>query len=203
MASLMELLFGKSPKIKQQQLLNPSQQQLFSNVVGSLGGQAGQGFDYLSRILSQDPEQIREFEVPTLRSFQEETIPSILERFSGMGARSSSGLNQALARAGERLQESLGAQRAGLQQSAASQLFNLLGIGLQPTTQPYIRQGTSGLSPFIGSALASIGGPAFSALGGGLGSLIDRYFQDKQSQPYSLTPGTLPIPSYYGILGGV
>lgn len=153
MPSLKEMLFGSAPKIKEQPRFTPEQQQILSQLLSQIQGGLPEGFDYLTSILSDDPEMFRQFEAPTLRAFEEETIPSILERFSGLGARSSSGLNQTLARAGESLQEKLGAQRANLKGGAAQSLFNLLGTGLNQTTTPYIKGGMTGLIPYLGQGL--------------------------------------------------
>lgn len=132
------------------------------------------GSSYLQNLLSGSPESTAAFEAPALRQFQEQIIPMLAERFSGIGAgaQSSSAFSQALGSAGAGLAEDLADLRARLQQGAAGQalgyaqqpvsnLFGLsqLGLGTQaqgfvPKQTPFWQQLLTGL----GGGLAQIGG---------------------------------------------
>lgn len=159
--AFLDFLLGKGEKTKQFQRFTEPQQQTLDQILGG----AQQGIDpaiqYLMQILSQDPEMMKQFEAPTMRQFQEETLPSIAERFTGSlgeGGQRSSAFGQQLGQAGERLQEKLGAQRAGLGSNAIQQLMSLLGTGLQPRfetayqpRQPgFLEAGARGIAPALG-----------------------------------------------------
>lgn len=162
MSSFSDFFFGKPEQVQQLQNFSPEQQQILNQLLGGAGGQLPQMFEYLQKILSQDPELMAQFETPTLRAFNEQTIPSIAERFSGMGAQRSSAFGQQLGQAGERLQEGLAANRANLGGQAINQLQSLLNGGL---TQQF----TNVLRPQTQGALGGILGGLGQGLGMGLG----------------------------------
>lgn len=145
MAGFLDFLFGKGEKTQQFQRFTPQQQQVFNQILGGASGQLPQSFEFLNSILSNDPEAIAKFEAPTRRAFEEQTIPSIAERFTGMGAQKSSAFGQQLGEAGKRLEEGLGAQRSQLGFNALAQLQSLLGTGLTPQFENVLRPGQSGL----------------------------------------------------------
>ena len=76
--------------------------------------------------------------------FAQQTIPSIAERFSGLGAQRSSAFGQQLGQAGAGLESNLAAQGAqyGLESNRALQ--NLLGIGLTPQYETSYSGGREG-----------------------------------------------------------
>ncbi len=168
--SISEFFFGKPERTEQIQRFTPEQQQILNQLLGGAGAQLPQAFQYLSQILSQDPEMMRQFEAPARRAFEEQTIPSIAERFSGMGAQRSSAFGQQLGQAGAALEEALAAQRAGLGGQAISQLQSLLGGGLTPQFETMIRPGTQGalggLAAGLGSGLGTLGSFGLSKLFG-------------------------------------
>lgn len=125
-------------ELRQYQKYTPQQQAYRNNMLSQVQGLTPSGFDYLRGILSNDPSAFEDYEAPAMQQFQEEIIPSILERFSGMGARSSSALNQTLGRAGQTLSTNLNAQRQQARQNALEQLMRLAGVGLEEQTTPYI-----------------------------------------------------------------
>jgi hypothetical protein len=91
-----------------------------------------QGNSFLQNLLAGGPEATQAFQAPYLRQFQQQVIPSILERLGGReggNAFGSSGLNQTLAQAGTDLQERLAALHSGLQMQALPQA---LGYAQQP-----------------------------------------------------------------------
>jgi hypothetical protein len=179
--------------------LNPQQQTILSQLLGSMQGQArgiGQqptfqsGQNYIQRILGGDTSQ---FEAPLMRQFQEQIVPQLAERFSGAGAgaQSSSAFQQALGGAGADLAERLGSLRGQLQlgalpqalsyaQAPGSELLNLLGLNTQafaPKQKPWWQGALTGLAGGIGSGIGSglTGGiGAGSSLLSGLSSLIKK-----------------------------
>jgi len=158
---------GDPGGFSQQDLLNPQQKEVMSKLLSGLGAPTGAGLDYLQGILSDDPGAFEAFEAPFKQQFEQETIPMIAERFAGLGAGSSSAMNQTLGQAGSDLSTQLAGLRANLKQGALSQLGGLLGQGMQPTFQTSYQPGTPGFLGTLGTGLSSAGGSAFSRLFGG------------------------------------
>lgn len=129
----MDFLFGKGEKMQQLPSYTPQQQNIMSQLSGGAAAQLPQAFQYLQSILSQDPEMMKQFEAPMMRQFEEQTIPGIAERFTGMDAQKSSAFGQQLGAAGAGLQENLAAQRAQMGPQAIQQLMQMLqgGMGKQ------------------------------------------------------------------------
>lgn len=110
--------------------------------------------------------------------FQTETVPSLAERFTSMGAGSqgSSGFAESLARGGGELGTNLaalGSQHALGQQGNLMQLLNMV---LRPQEEIGYFGGTEGalgpISQAAGKYLPAIGGVAGTALGGPVGGAI-------------------------------
>ncbi len=153
----MTSLFGTPGGFEQISTQTGQQQDLFSQLIAHLGGAQGAGLDWLTQILSGDEEAFGKFEAPFKRQFEQETIPSIAERFAGLGShgsQSSSAMQQTLGQSGRELTENLAALRGNLQQNALSQLQGLMGQGFQQTFENVYRQPTQGI---VGGALAGIG----------------------------------------------
>lgn len=142
-------------------------QQLLSGLGGS-GGAMGLGMGNLSQLLSGSPDAFKAFEAPAMRQFQQQIIPSIAERFSGLGSGSqgSSAFGQQMGAAGAGLSEQLAALRGNLQQNALQQLlgFGQLGLGSQAfgyghrTPQPgFLQSLMPGLAQGVSTALTSYG----------------------------------------------
>ena len=151
---------GKDDKIKQTPNYTPEQQEYLKGIISQLTQSNPNAFQYLNNILSDDPEAMEAFNAPAKQEFEEDIIPSILERFSTGGTRHSSGLNQALGRAGQTLATNLNAQRANLKQNAISQLLGYSNLGLGQQNTPYIKEGQQ-RSPSIWDSLAPTGGKLF------------------------------------------
>lgn len=167
MAGFLDFLFGKGEKTQQFQRFTPQQQEVFGQLMGGASGQLPQAFEFLNNILSGDPEAIAKFEAPTRRAFEEQTIPSIAERFTGQGAQKSSAFGQQLGQAGQALEEGLAAQRSQLGFKALSQLQQLLGSGLTPQFENVLRPGTQGLLGTSAQSLAQFL-PILALLRGGV-----------------------------------
>ena len=166
MASLKEMLFGKKGKIEALPTLSPEQQQLLGQLLGGLGGPIQSGLGNLQSLLSGDMEA---YEAPAMRQFQEQIVPGIAERFTGMGAgaQQSSAFGQQLGAAGAGLAERLAMQRAGLQQQGLGQLQSLLGMGIGTPTYQWM--GMPGTQGGLGSLASGFGSSL--GMGGGYGLL--------------------------------
>ncbi len=157
--------------------LNPGQQGIFDRQ--SQGYQQGPqslyqdplyqgGASWLQQLLSNDPAMMQQFQAPYLRQFNEQTVPGLAERFSGLGsgAQGSSAFKQALGSAGAGLSENLASLRGGMQLQG-------LGQALQYAQQPFSnQQGLLGLNTqsiqqqqpgFIQQLMLALAGGAGSA----------------------------------------
>ena len=168
-------LFGGGGKDKdrfdRESTLSPEQEQIFTMLQEMLQGQLG-------------GEGQEAFEAPYLRQFQEQTIPGVAERFSGMGAgsQSSSAFQQSLGAAGAGLQENLASMGANRQQNTISKLMEMLGLNTQaivPKEKSFLEQFALGAAPGLAGALGSLG-----SLGGGGGK------QNMTGAFSSLDPGS-------------
>lgn len=134
-----------------------------------------QGQNWLNSLFN-DEDFFKNFEAPLQRQFQEQTIPELSNRFSGMGsggAGGSTAFNRQLARESGNLHSNIAALRGGMQQQGVGQalqyaqqpfsnLMQLYQQALQPTQNTY--QGPSqgvwgGLAaPFAQGAASYWGG---------------------------------------------
>lgn len=135
----------------------PEQQQLLDAITGIVGGQGAQanipqGATPEQQAALQQQADIRggilgrlgampgfgDIERQARRGFEEQTLPSLAERFGqvGPGAERSGAFTQAMSQAGAGLEEQLAGLRAQYNQQAQQQreqqLYNLLNVGLQP-----------------------------------------------------------------------
>lgn len=167
---------AKQGKFKQRSPLSSSQRNILKPYYNQLKDVNKQGINQLQKLINYQPEGLDEIQGPALEQFENQILPSILERFSGAGARSSSALNQTLGESAKGLTTNLAAMRAqGLQnatqvrQNAINQLLGYNQFAANPSfTQNYFKEG-SPATPSIWSQLAPIAG---RALGGGLGGLF-------------------------------
>lgn len=134
----MSSMLSKSPKgYSAFSTLNPQQQNIFQSLSGMNLGQNRTfqgGENFLQKLLSGDKETMNQFQAPYLRQFNEQTIPGIAERFSGLGAgaQSSSAFQQALGGAGADLSERLASLQGQMQLGALPQA---LGYAQAPFQQ--------------------------------------------------------------------
>lgn len=159
-------LFGNRGKQMQFQNYTPQQQNVFNQMLEGSSQQLPQILQYLQSIISQDPEMMKQFEAPARRNFEENTIPSIAERFTSMGAQRSSAFGEQLGSAGAGLEENLAAQRGQMGSQAIQQLMALLQGGLTPQFENVYRPETYG---FLGNLLSGMGqgaGQAASLIAG-------------------------------------
>jgi hypothetical protein len=170
---LRDALLGTPGQMQAMPTLSPEQQQLFSQLLGGLGGPMQQGMGFLGQLLGGDASA---YEAPAMRQFQEQIIPGIAERFAGMGAgaQQSSAFGQQLGAAGAGLAENLAMQRAQLKQQGLSQLQGFFGQAMQPTFQWQQMPGTQGMLNPLMQGLGAAAGMAIPGAGGAMGSLLQR-----------------------------
>ena len=111
-------------------LYTPQQQQAFNTVLQqALGGLGQNQFDFAP------------IEAKARKGFAEQTIPSIAERFTQLGAQRSGAFQQALGQAGSGLESDLAAMKSDYNLKQQQYLQDLLGIGLKPQYEAYYRPG--------------------------------------------------------------
>lgn len=127
----------------------------FSNLIQQLlgGGEVGSG--------SFEDQFQKGVVDPSLKTYNQDILPALEQRYADAGAGSSSALNQALMKSSEDLSSLLSGQRIGYQgqqqqmrQSAQnSALQTILGLMGQKSFQPIVQGPTEGLiKPLIGTA---------------------------------------------------
>lgn len=165
-----DALFGTGGEIKALPTMSGQQGDLFSQMLSMMQGQMGQMGTNLSDMLSGNDEAFRN---KAMSQFNEEVIPGIGERFSGMGAgaQNSSAFGQQLGQAGAGLSENLAMHQQDMKQQGMSQLMQMLGMGVQTPTHQYMQiPGQEGMmNPLmkgLGSGIGQIGG-----MGGTMGLL--------------------------------
>ena len=147
-------IFGTQPKSTQIDLFNQQQQDLISQLMGALTGQGGGPTGGILGNLTGE-QGLDAFKQPALRTYFEEIVPGLAERFTGLGAQRSSAFQNALARSGENLARDLGEMRVQQQQALLGPLLSQV-LSPQFTTlhQP---GGLSGLGSLLGSLASPIG----------------------------------------------
>jgi len=167
-----DFLTGGKDKFQQLSTQSPQQQQFISQIMSALqGGESNiPGMEWLQSLFSNDPDAFAQYEAPALRQFNEQIIPGIAERFTGMGAggRGSSAFNNASAMAGARLSENLAAQRANLRGGAMNQLQGWGQIAQQPQFENIYMRGQPGLLQSAGQGIGQMIGL------GGYSSIMNR-----------------------------
>ena len=168
--SIFDFLFGT--KGKEMSAITKGQKSFLDQLYKGPGVESSplyqQGSDFLSALLSGEPNSFSQFESPLMANFYQSIVPNLANQFAGMGtggALSSSGFNQALAQAGSGLQRDIGALRGGLQMQGLGQALNyaqqpfankLAGLGVsskayRPGQQGWIGQFLAALANNISS----------------------------------------------------
>jgi len=152
-------MLGTPDKRENIDLYTPQQQGMQSRLAQLGIG----GIEQLYPQMMQDPYKGFDALANEARTnFQQQTLPTIAERFTQMGAQRSSAFPQQLGAAGAGLDQGLasmksqyGQQMMGMQ---GNFLQSLLGSGLQQQFQPSYQQGSQGaLAPLL-QLLAKLGG---------------------------------------------
>lgn len=132
-----QFLFGQPGGLEQVSTVTPQQQGIL------------QLLQQLGIYGLQNPyEGFEGIEQQARRQFNEQTVPSLYERFAGMGnnALSSGTLTSQLSQAGAGLESDLAAQKAQYGQQNMQQILQLLQLGLNPQTENVYRPGQNGVT---------------------------------------------------------
>jgi Glycine zipper len=199
---------GNKDKNKQISTLTPEQQQLLRNTIeqsqnGQVGQNYGQANDYISRLLGGDQQSFDQWAAPQRTQFEQQVIPRLSERFSGLGGGmgggvgSSSGFGQAIGGASAQFNSNLAGLYAQLQQQAAQQAFGqhntLANMGLSAQAfQPAYQPGNAGFGTTALSGILEGGGKAVGQnFGNSLSSRFANMFgNNNQNQSQSNNSGS-------------
>ena len=174
--------------------------QFFGDVLGQQaagGGQyqqlAGQGIQDIMQ--PWDPASATQmwetaFKAPAMQTWQQDVIPSIMERYAGQGAADSGAMGRTLARSGQELTTGLGGQLAqllyggqqahlGRQQTGVGQAMGMAALPGQIAGQA---GQVGGMGTDILSQMLNIGGQQRGIAGEQLG---EPYMKYQQSQPWA------------------
>jgi phage-related protein len=154
---------GATPSSKingYQQVKTPNftngQMKLFQQLLGSAGGGAEKGLDFLSKLAGGDEAAFAQSEQPAYNAFNK-NIGNIASRFSQAGGRNSSAFDNAVAGASAEMGQNLQANRASIQQQAIQSLLgqsNTL-LGQKPYDNALLADAPDD-SPDFGALLAQI-----------------------------------------------
>ena len=181
---LKDLVLGKEEGIGKVPKYGPQGMDIYNQMAESGGLEQNpiyqQASQFLQMLMSGD---MSAFEGPLMQQFEQQTIPGIAESFGGVGAGSSSGLNQALARATENLGVDLGAQRAGLMAQTLPQALNYAQAPFQQQQQmlgldPYEYYRREGKPGILETGLGAVGRAATQ----GVGSSLTDFFTDRSKR---------------------
>jgi hypothetical protein len=115
----------------------------------------------------QTPEQFQDlyqqaFIDPAMRTYEQQVVPSIQQRFVEAGASSSSALNQALGQSAADLSTMIGSQAGQFYQQQQGQQLNALQLlnqlAGQRAVEPIVKQKQGMAGPLIGAAGTMAGG---------------------------------------------
>ncbi len=165
--AFMDFIFGKGSKTKTKPIYNPEQENLLNQLLQSLQAPLMGGVQGLQNILGADEASLEAFQRPARRAFEQQTLPTIAERFTGLfgeGSQRSSAFGQALGTAGRELEENLASQRIGLQGDALSQLLQILGPALSARQYQYQTTRDPGFLENVGVAFAQGAGQSLPLL---------------------------------------
>jgi len=161
MAGISSFLFGDAGKMSQVPQFNPQQQGALNQILAqAMGGLQGNKFDF-------EP-----IEQQARQGFQQQTIPSIAERFSRMGSgggQRSSAFAGSLGQAASGLDTNLASMRSQFGQTQQGQLMHLLQMALSPQNENIYMPSSQG---FLGGMSGGMG----QGIGSGIGSLLPMLF---------------------------
>lgn len=135
--------------------------------------------------LKEGPPSFEPIRERAMKTYQQDILPSLAERFTSMGAQRTGGFGEARQRSGEDLSSTLAAMESQFGQQQFSNLMQMLGVGLEPTEEtgyfggdqglfkgliPGISKGIGGMMKAIPGAVGSYyGAKAGGTLGGAAG----------------------------------
>lgn len=140
-------------KAAQLQNFTPEMMELFQQMIDQLGPDS-----FLSKLAGGDEETFQQMEAPALRQFNE-ILGGIGSRFSGMGmgARKSSGFQNATTAAGSNFAQDIQANRLNLQRQATGDLMNYSNqlLSQKPYEQSLVKKEHK--TPFWQQAIKELG----------------------------------------------
>lgn len=156
MPGFLEFLTGKPQSVQQISRFDPQQQEIYSQLLSQLQGNIGQ-------------QSFSGIENEARRGFNQNTVPTILERLTSMGGGRSSAVGQQLGAAGADLESQLAGQRGQFNQN---QLRNLLGMQsveniIMPEQQGFLQALLTALGGGLGMGAGYLGQRGLSGLFGG------------------------------------
>ena len=86
---------------------------------------------YSQDLMNPSGASYQAFAAPMMKQYQQEIVPGMAERFSGLGAQSSSAFNQSMAQGGTDLAERLATLKANLGMQGAQLGQQNIGLGMQ------------------------------------------------------------------------
>ena len=179
MPKFSDWLWGKEAKVRQATTMTPQQQAYQAQALKGAQEGLGPGMQYLMSILQDDPQTYSDFEAPMQRQFEQQVIPTIAERFAGMGsggAVGSSGMNLAMAQAGREYSQDIAQLRAKLKSQALDQLRGLSDQGMQSQFTNIYEPAQAGAAQGIVTGLAQGAGmammPGAGMAGGGAMNIL-------------------------------
>ena len=115
------------------------------------------GGSFLQRLLNEPAEeQLRGFEAPYMRQFQEEIAPAIAERYAGQNAIRGSGFQNAMMGAGAGLAENLASLKGNLINQLIGQQLQGANVGLGYAQMPGQRYGLQQQNASLGLGYAQL-----------------------------------------------
>ena len=180
LSGLRDFFLGTPDQFQQMPKFEPQQQEAFNQLLQNVLPQILSG-----QLPTQGFEPIAQREV---QRFQQETVPTLAERFTGMGAgaQGSSGFQEALARGGSQLGTDLAAMGSQFGLQRQGQLMQLLGMGLTPQQENFFMPGKTG---FLGALAPGLGTGIGYGLMGPVGGLLG--FGGQQQQ--GAAPGSVSV----------
>jgi len=161
MGGFSEFFMGTPGKMSQAQRFNPQQQGALQQLLGqSMGGLGGNQFDFAP------------IEQKARQGFEQQTVPSIAERFSSMGSgggQRSSAFAGSLGDAASGLETNLASMRSQYGLSQQQNLMQMLQMALQPQFENMYQPSSQG---FLGGMMGGMGQQA----GQGIASLLPLLF---------------------------
>lgn len=150
------------------ELMTPEQKQFLNSLITGVGPQAQSAFPGLLQGYSEDTFQKGVID-PAMRTYQQQVLPALEQRYGDMNAGSSSALNQALVQSSQDLSNVLAGQRIGYQQMTGQQqlgaLQQILGLLGQRSFDPIVQGPQGGLLKDLVGVAGQLGSAAISAGG--------------------------------------
>ncbi len=152
---------SNAKQVGKAQLMSPEQQKFLNSLISGVGGDVQGAFPGLLQGYNEDTFQKGVVD-PAMKTYEQQILPGIEQRFTDANAGSSSALTQALAQSSNDLSNTLAGQRIGYQQMAGNQqlgaLQQILSLLSQRSFDPIVQGPQKGLVSDLISAGGMLGG---------------------------------------------